>query len=60
MKNKGNIVSRDELMEYLWTSELFIDDNTLTVNVNRLRKTLDNAGMKDAIETRRGIGYIMP
>ncbi|MGL5352022.1 MAG: response regulator transcription factor [Clostridium sp.] len=60
MKNKGNIVSRDELMEYLWTSELFIDDNTLTVNVNRLRKTLENVGMKDAIETRRGIGYIMP
>ncbi|MBB6624687.1 response regulator transcription factor [Clostridium gasigenes] len=60
MKNKGNIVTRDELMEYLWTSELFIDDNTLTVNVNRLRKTLQNTGMKDAIETRRGIGYIMP
>ncbi|MBU3130904.1 response regulator transcription factor [Clostridium gasigenes] len=60
MKNKGNIVTRDELMEYLWTSELFIDDNTLTVNVNRLRRTLQNTGMKDAIETRRGIGYIMP
>ncbi|MBU3108975.1 response regulator transcription factor [Clostridium gasigenes] len=60
MKNKGNIVTRDELMEYLWTSELFIDDNTLTVNVNRLRKTLQNTGMKDSIETRRGIGYIMP
>ena len=60
MKNKGNIVTRDELMEYLWTSELFIDDNTLTVNVNRLRKTLQNTGMKDVIETRRGIGYIMP
>ena len=44
MKNKGNIVTRDELMEYLWTSELFIDDNTLTVNVNRLRKTLENTG----------------
>ena len=60
ISNKGNIVTRDELMEYLWTSELFIDDNTLTVNVNRLRKTLENAGMKDSIETRRGIGYIMP
>lgn len=60
MKNKGTIVTRDELMEFLWTSDLFIDENTLTVNVNRLRKTLENAGMKDAIETRRGMGYIMP
>ncbi|MBU3103474.1 response regulator transcription factor [Clostridium gasigenes] len=60
MKNKGNIVTRDELMEYLWTSELFIDDNTLTVNINRLRKKLENTGMENPIETRRGIGYIMP
>ena len=60
IKNKGTIISRDALMEYLWTSELFIDDNTLTVNMNRLRKTLENAGLKDSIETRRGLGYIMP
>jgi DNA-binding response OmpR family regulator len=60
IKNKGTIVSRDALMEYLWTSELFIDDNTLTVNMNRLRRTLENAGLKDSIETRRGLGYIMP
>jgi DNA-binding response OmpR family regulator len=60
INNKGRIVSREHLMEYLWTSELFIDDNTLTVNINRLRKKLEYAGFKDAIETRRGLGYIMP
>lgn len=60
IKNKGSIVSRDDLMEYLWTTELFIDDNTLTVNVNRLRKKLQKAGLENPIETRRGVGYIMP
>lgn len=60
MKNKGSIVSRDDLMEYLWTTELFIDDNTLTVNVNRLRKKLQKVGVENSIETRRGVGYIMP
>ncbi|MCY6353767.1 response regulator transcription factor [Clostridium sp. ZS2-4] len=60
MKNKGNIVSRDVLMEYLWNSDVFIDDNTLSVNVTRLRKKLDEMGVKDVIETRRGLGYIMP
>ena len=60
IKNKGTIVFRDALMEYLWTSEFFIDDNTLTVNMNRLRKTLENAALKDYIETRRGLWYIMP
>lgn len=59
MKHKGNIVSRDSLMETLWQSELFVDDNTLSVNVNRLRKKLEDLGMKDAIETRRGLGYQM-
>ncbi|MEG1637891.1 MAG: response regulator transcription factor, partial [Cellulosilyticaceae bacterium] len=60
MKSQGNIVSREELMEVLWQSELFIDDNTLSVNVTRLRKKLEDLGMKDVIETRRGLGYIMP
>ncbi|MFD3156978.1 response regulator transcription factor [Haloimpatiens sp. FM7330] len=60
MKNRGTIVSRDELMEYLWNSDVFIDDNTLSVNVARLRKTLEEIGVKDVIETRRGLGYIMP
>ncbi|WP_346935644.1 response regulator transcription factor [Clostridium sp.] len=59
IKNKGSIVSREGLMDYLWKSNLFVDDNTLSVNVTRLRKKLDEIGVKDAIETRRGLGYIM-
>lgn len=59
MKNKGNIVSREDLMTYLWNSDFFVDDNTLSVNVTRLRKKLESIGVKDAIETRRGLGYIM-
>jgi len=59
IKNKGSIVSREDLMDYLWKSNLFVDDNTLSVNVTRLRKKLDEIGVKDAIETRRGLGYIM-
>ncbi|WP_346885571.1 response regulator transcription factor [Clostridium sp. UBA4395] len=60
IKNKGNIVSREDLMDYLWKSNLFVDDNTLSVNVTRLRKKLEEIGIKDIIETRRGLGYIMP
>lgn len=60
IKNKGIIVSREELMEHLWNSDVFIDDNTLSVNVTRLRKTLENIGVENVIETRRGLGYIMP
>ncbi len=60
IKNKGNIVSREDLMDYLWKSNLFVDDNTLSVNVTRLRKKLEEIGIKDVIETRRGLGYIMP
>lgn len=59
IKNKGKIVSREELMDFLWNSDLYIDDNTLSVNVTRLRKKLDEIGFKDAIETKRGLGYIM-
>ncbi len=59
IKNQGNIVSREDLMDYLWRSNLFVDDNTLSVNVTRLRKKLEEIGVKDAIETRRGLGYIM-
>ena len=59
MKNKGNIVSREELMEDLWSSDLFIDDNTLSVNITRLRKKIEGIGMNNPIETRRGLGYIM-
>lgn len=60
IENKGSIVSRERLMEYLWNSDYFVDDSTLSVNVTRLRKKLDNIGIKNAIETRRGLGYIMP
>lgn len=59
-KRKGSIVNRDELMRYLWDSELFIDDNTLTVNMGRLRRKLEEAGLSHIIETRRGQGYLMP
>ena len=59
MKNKVKIMSREELMDYLWSSDLFIDDNTLSVNITRLRKKLDDIGFKNAIETKRGLGYIL-
>ncbi len=59
MQNKGKVVSRERLMEKLWESESFIDDNTLTVNVNRLRKKLDSAGLNDFIGTKFGVGYIV-
>ena len=59
IKNKGNIVSRQKLMNYLWDCEMFIDDNTLSVNVTRIRKKLEEIGLKDVIETRRGLGYII-
>ena len=57
--NKGKIVSRDEIMDYLWESEEFIDDNTLSVNVKRLRNKLEELGFVDRIEIRRGQGYIL-
>ena len=59
INHKGEIVSRELLMEYLWTSEFFVDDSTLTVNITRLRKKLDEIGIENVIETRRGLGYIM-
>ena len=59
INHKGEIVSRELLMEYLWTSEFFVDDSTLTVNITRLRKKLEEIGIENVIETRRGLGYIM-
>lgn len=59
MKNKGKVVSREKLMEQLWATDSFIDENTLTVNVGRLRKKLDAAGLDDFIQTRFGVGYII-
>lgn len=57
--NKDKVVSRDEIMDYLWESENFIDDNTLSVNIKRLRDKLEEIGVKNSIETRRGQGYIL-
>ena len=57
--NRGKIVSRDEIINYLWDSESFIDDNTLTVNMARLRTKLDELGVRDSIETKRGQGYML-
>ena len=59
MENKGRVVSRERLMEKLWKTEVFIDENTLTVNVNRLRKKLDAAGLEGFISTKVGVGYIV-
>lgn len=59
MENKGSIVSREVLMEYLWKSDYFVDDSTLSVNITRLRKKLESIGIENAIETRRGLGYII-
>ena len=59
MQNKNKVVSREKLMEALWETDSFVDENTLTVNVGRLRKTLEAAGLKDLIRTRFGVGYIL-
>lgn len=59
MENKGKVVSREKLMERLWETDSFVDENTLTVNVNRLRKKLDGAGLPGFITTRFGVGYII-
>ena len=59
MENKGTIVSREKLMEALWATDSFVDENTLSVNVGRLRKKLEAAGLKDFIATKFGAGYII-
>ena len=59
MENAGSIVSRDMIMMQLWDSENFIDDNTLTVNITRIRKKLKEIGLEDFIRTRKGSGYII-
>lgn len=59
LMNKGKIVSRDAIMNYLWGNDRFIDDNTLTVNINRLRKKLEGIDLRGVIETRREQGYIL-
>ena len=57
MKHQTTIVSRDEIMNELWQSDEFVDDNTLTVNINRLRRKLEDVGANDYIMTKRGQGY---
>ena len=59
MQNKGKVVSREKLMEQLWETDCFVDENTLSVNVNRLRKRLDTAGLENFITTKFGVGYII-
>ncbi len=59
MENKGKIVSRDSIMTKLWETDDYIDDNTLTVNMTRIRKKLESIGLTDFILTRKGIGYII-
>lgn len=59
MENKGRVVSRDALMQYLWESDDFVDENTLTVNVGRLRNKLEQAGLHDFIVPKKGMGYLI-
>ena len=59
VQNRGKIVSREEIMETLWEDESFIDDNTLTVNITRLRNKMEELGLKELIETKRGQGYML-
>ena len=58
-QDQGKIVSRTKLIDRLWDNEIFIDDNTLSVNITRIRAKLDEIGAEDFIETRRGLGYMI-
>lgn len=59
LRRKGTVVSREALMKALWDDDVFVDDNTLSVNITRLRKRLENVGLPDLIETRKGLGYAL-
>lgn len=59
MENKGKVVSRERLMERLWETDSFVDENTLTVNMARLRRKLEGLGLDDFIHTRKGLGYLL-
>lgn len=59
MENRGKVVSREKIIESLWETDSFIDENTLSVNVNRLRKRLESIGLNDFITTKFGVGYII-
>lgn len=60
MKNQGKMMSREKLLRALWEDERFVDDNTLTVNINRLRKKIQQAGLSDFVQTKVGKGYWIP
>lgn len=60
MKQHGKILSREKLLRALWDDERFVDDNTLTVNINRLRRKIEQAGIHEYIQTKVGQGYIVP
>ena len=60
LENRGRIVSRERLMQRLWETDSFVDENTLTVNVTRLRKTLSSIGAEALIVTKKGMGYLIP
>ena len=59
MESRGKVVSRDTLMTKLWQMDCYVEDNTLTVNVNRLRKKLEQMGLCEFIKTKVGLGYIV-
>lgn len=59
MKKKDKIVRREELMEYLWKTDYYVDENALSVNINRLRKNLERIGIHDFIQTKKGLGYLV-
>lgn len=60
MENTGHVVSRSDMMNRLWESDSFIDDNTLTVNMTRLRRKLEENGLKGFVVTKKGLGYLVP
>jgi two-component system response regulator protein BraR/BceR len=59
MENIGKVVSREEIMQHLWENDNFVDDNTLTVNITRLRKKLAETGLQNFIKTKKGLGYLV-
>lgn len=59
LERKGSVVSRETLMEKLWETDSFVDENTLTVNIARLRRKLEAAGLSDYITTKKGLGYLI-
>ena len=60
LEHAGEVVSRDAMMNRLWETDCFVDENTLSVNIARLRKTLASIGITDLIKTKKGIGYMIP